>query len=242
MSDSMDEARQWLEGRRAAGFSDEEIRAELVQCGWSEGRIDELMGAGQPPPPPEEVPPEAEPARPSGGSGVSTVVIVLAVAGCGLMAVAILAILAAILFPVFARAREKARQASCLANLKQIGLAQLMYAQDYDQMLPDADQWPETTEPYIRNRQVYLCPADEPPSISRPWSMSYTMNQRLSHTLLTDVAEPNRRPLCYDGSSVSGGPDVAAFRHVDGANCTYVDGHAKMVPEAEWETLWEPGP
>src|SRR6188474_3609096 len=53
-----------------------------------------------------------------------------------LVVIAIIAILAAILFPVFAQAREKARQASCTSNLKQQGLGILMYAQDYDEMLP----------------------------------------------------------------------------------------------------------
>ncbi|MEN6545828.1 MAG: DUF1559 domain-containing protein, partial [Armatimonadia bacterium] len=51
-----------------------------------------------------------------------------------LVVIAIIAILAAILFPVFAKAREKARQSSCLSNLKQMGLAALSYAQDYDEM------------------------------------------------------------------------------------------------------------
>src|SRR5437870_10743090 len=50
-----------------------------------------------------------------------------------LVVIAIIAILAAILFPVFAQAREKARQATCLSNLKQMGLAEMMYAQDYDE-------------------------------------------------------------------------------------------------------------
>jgi prepilin-type N-terminal cleavage/methylation domain-containing protein/prepilin-type processing-associated H-X9-DG protein len=53
-----------------------------------------------------------------------------------LVVIAILAILAAILFPVFARAREKARQAACMSSLRQIGLALNMYAQDYDDLLP----------------------------------------------------------------------------------------------------------
>jgi len=71
-----------------------------------------------------------------------------------LVAVAIMSLLAAILFPIFAQAREKARQTTCLSNQKQIGLAILMYAQDYDEMLPhgnipilDGTQnqtWPET--------------------------------------------------------------------------------------------------
>jgi prepilin-type N-terminal cleavage/methylation domain-containing protein len=53
-----------------------------------------------------------------------------------LVVIAIIAILAAILFPVFAKAREKARQASCLSNLKQIGVALMSYLQDYDERLP----------------------------------------------------------------------------------------------------------
>ena len=52
-----------------------------------------------------------------------------------LVVIAIIAILAAILFPVFAQAREKARQASCISNQKQLGTGLLMYSQDYDEML-----------------------------------------------------------------------------------------------------------
>src|SRR5689334_1543195 len=54
-----------------------------------------------------------------------------------LVVIAIIAVLAAILFPVFAQAREKARQAACSSNLRQIGLAFQMYMQDYDELLPD---------------------------------------------------------------------------------------------------------
>ena len=57
-----------------------------------------------------------------------------------LVVIAIIAILAAILFPVFARAREKARQSSCLSNLKQLGLGMLMYVQDYDERFPNGVQ------------------------------------------------------------------------------------------------------
>lgn len=76
-----------------------------------------------------------------------------------LVVIAIIAILAAILFPVFAQAREKARQATCTSNLKQVGLGVLMYAQDYDEMLPLAAynivnqptvQWYDLVEPYAR--------------------------------------------------------------------------------------------
>jgi prepilin-type N-terminal cleavage/methylation domain-containing protein/prepilin-type processing-associated H-X9-DG protein len=97
-----------------------------------------------------------------------------------LVVIAIIAILAAILFPVFARAREKARQASCLNNVKQLGLAGLMYAQDYDEMLvpgeiqiPGAQRWfgeYGLLLPYIKNVQVFRCPSADGPACSKSFS------------------------------------------------------------------------
>src|SRR6056297_3918167 len=93
-----------------------------------------------------------------------------------LVVIAIIAILAAILFPVFAQARAKARQASCMSNLKQLGLGFEMYAQDYDEMLPvwgygnidNAENgpdegfysWDTVLEPYIKNVQILKCPSN----------------------------------------------------------------------------------
>ncbi|NSW55064.1 MAG: DUF1559 domain-containing protein [Armatimonadetes bacterium] len=87
-----------------------------------------------------------------------------------LVVIAIIAILAAILFPVFARAREKARQASCSSNLKQIGLAMMMYCQDYDEkycsVYDDGNGypagriiWADKILPYVKNRQIFACPS-----------------------------------------------------------------------------------
>lgn len=82
-----------------------------------------------------------------------------------LVVIAIIAILAAILFPVFARAREKARQASCLSNAKQQGLAMMMYVQDYDEVLPlywwgeDVGYWLTVLQPYIKNWNIFVCPS-----------------------------------------------------------------------------------
>jgi len=84
-----------------------------------------------------------------------------------LVVIAIIAILAAILFPVFAKAREKARQTSCLSNLKQVGLAFQMYCTDYDDMLPlshyatAAGQlyYPSILVPYMKNSQIWRCPS-----------------------------------------------------------------------------------
>mgnify|MGYP001559916783 FL=1 len=89
-----------------------------------------------------------------------------------LVVIAIIAILAAILFPVFAKAREKARQTSCLSNIKQLGLGILMYNSDYDECFPAVTwaqsypnyngvlSWALTTQPYIKNYQVGSCPSD----------------------------------------------------------------------------------
>ncbi len=89
-----------------------------------------------------------------------------------LVVIAIIAILAAILFPVFARARENARRASCLSNLKQIGLGIMQYTQDYDEKYParyigngngvtfEYNSWRRTTFPYVKSTQIYECPSN----------------------------------------------------------------------------------
>ncbi len=85
-----------------------------------------------------------------------------------LVVIAIIAILAAILFPVFARARESARSISCLSNTKQLGLAYLMYSQDYDETVclllrrDSADAapvtWQDTLQPYMKSYAMLKCP------------------------------------------------------------------------------------
>ena len=104
-----------------------------------------------------------------------------------LVVIAIIAILAAILFPVFARAREKARQTTCLSNVKQMGLAVLMYAQDYDERYnlaytaTDAGtmHWPMLLEPYHRNTEIYECPSDPDPWARGDYQLSYIANYGL---------------------------------------------------------------
>jgi prepilin-type N-terminal cleavage/methylation domain-containing protein len=89
-----------------------------------------------------------------------------------LVVIAIISILATILFPVFARARENARRASCLSNLKQQGLGVMMYVQDYDETFPfdrtdDTNShgfstycyWMVRIYPYTKNSQVFICPS-----------------------------------------------------------------------------------
>lgn len=82
-----------------------------------------------------------------------------------LVVIAIISILAAILFPVFAQAREKARQTSCVSNMRQQGLAMAMYVQDYEgfpqHSAPSSQtprtKWADLTYPYVKNEQIYLC-------------------------------------------------------------------------------------
>jgi prepilin-type N-terminal cleavage/methylation domain-containing protein/prepilin-type processing-associated H-X9-DG protein len=83
-----------------------------------------------------------------------------------LVVIAIIAILAAILFPVFAKVREKARQTSCASNEKQIGLAITQYVQDYDEKYParvyngDSDTWRIAVFPYVKATGVFSCPSN----------------------------------------------------------------------------------
>jgi len=106
-----------------------------------------------------------------------------------LVVIAIIAILAAILFPVFAKVREKARQTSCSSNEKQIGLAIIQYIQDADETFPMgvqnswyANTWPLQVQPYITSLQVFKCPDDGTTALGatiQPWAgigLSYACN------------------------------------------------------------------
>jgi prepilin-type N-terminal cleavage/methylation domain-containing protein/prepilin-type processing-associated H-X9-DG protein len=136
-----------------------------------------------------------------------------------LVVIAIIAILAAILFPVFAKAREKARQSSCLSNIKQIGLAVMQYTQDYDEVFPGGmgywtpymvpaapdrgdNPWVRNIYPYCKNGQMMVCPSggafstaiNDWPAMTEVPTMSYGVNMRLNHVALGTVAEP---ASCY---------------------------------------------
>lgn len=111
-----------------------------------------------------------------------------------LVVIAIIAILAAILFPVFARAREKARQSACSSNLKQLGLAFTMYCQDYDEMTPigyngqtgDTNpwwykSWRARIYPYVNNYQLFICPS-KPMTLPPTGYGSYGINAYIGET------------------------------------------------------------
>ncbi len=173
-----------------------------------------------------------------------------------LVVIAIIAILAAILFPVFARAREKARQASCQSNLKQIALASRMYTSDYDgKLTPVGDAvayaFTDLLQPYIRNTQIFICPSKRgtwdgtpdctgyPPYAQGQYVVpaNYAANMDVSGILPTSPKEDALRHPAETGEYVDGvcpfminytGFDWAVDpRHNDGANVSFYDGHVK---------------
>jgi len=166
-----------------------------------------------------------------------------------LVVIAIIAILAAILFPVFAAAREKARQTSCLSNMKELGLGIAMYTNDYDSHYPGAGgtcfealypncsqgnpcptgQWQWVTQPYVKNWQIYECPSD-PRTSNIP--VSYVYNNWGLNYWSTNVGGLN------EAATVS--PATIA-ELVEGGNTGYTDGTAadmKGAQEVEDYTLW----
>jgi prepilin-type N-terminal cleavage/methylation domain-containing protein/prepilin-type processing-associated H-X9-DG protein len=173
-----------------------------------------------------------------------------------LVVIAIIAILASILFPVFAKARAKARQASCLSNVKQISLALIMYSQDYDECLPVSDhatgyEWFEPLQAYVKNRQMFRCPAYRA-AATEP-ETDYLLNGLCAHgaplvafdqasaQISIAIRRPGVNEDCYHPwpDDYSTWDDLSAYSefadligstvHNDGANYGFLDGHAKWL-------------
>ncbi len=186
-----------------------------------------------------------------------------------LVVIAIIAILAAILFPVFARAREKARQTSCLSNVKQVTLATMMYAQDYDERLPITTfwypgegatraTWKFAIGPYAKNDQIFLCPSvkdhTKGPGLA-PYDFTvendYALSVRVGGTILgTEDLPPvaslvlfaeNNTPCCNAYFLWDPRVHIAHVRHNGGANLGFAAGHAKWAKISKnSEGVWGP--
>ena len=173
-----------------------------------------------------------------------------------LVVIAIIAILAAILFPVFARAREKARQTSCASNLKQLMLGALMYAQDYDETCTmfadgtsyenDTYRWQYALQPYIKNTQILDCPSADatyngtPLDSSIAYGIAYSDLASYSYGVkLADVKNPS--DVVYFGDCESDWLDTGdngdrtLYRHNEMANIAFVDGHVKAMSQGALE-------
>jgi prepilin-type N-terminal cleavage/methylation domain-containing protein/prepilin-type processing-associated H-X9-DG protein len=150
-----------------------------------------------------------------------------------LVVIAIIAILAAILFPVFGKAREKARQTKCTSNQKQLALAITMWVQENDEILPSAV--PATPKYWLNAVQVadkvYDCPtATRRGSASTP---DYGYNLRVGDQALADIAVPTDTVLTTDiGDAVTTGVfskySQLGLRHNEKMISSFVDGHVAM--------------
>jgi prepilin-type N-terminal cleavage/methylation domain-containing protein/prepilin-type processing-associated H-X9-DG protein len=137
-----------------------------------------------------------------------------------LVVIAIISLLAAILFPVFARARENARRASCQSNLKQIALGMMQYSQDYDERMggnipiPLSNAlplvasghagWADSAQPYLKSEQILQCPSDKSRPGSDPWVGTYSdyaLNQNVSGQMLSAFDAAALTVMVLDGES-----------------------------------------
>lgn len=164
-----------------------------------------------------------------------------------LVVVAVIAILAAILFPVFARAREAARTSTCRSNLHQIGLALGMYARDYDGKLPPrSNDLKPLALPYVNGESVFRCPSDGHVSRSSS-SAAWNSNQQVLPAVNPGLAKLPPGPLAcsyqYRGGmrfTERGDQAVAAdsgFIHSDMAMVLDLSGAVHNASRSNWKPL-----
>jgi prepilin-type N-terminal cleavage/methylation domain-containing protein/prepilin-type processing-associated H-X9-DG protein len=169
-----------------------------------------------------------------------------------LVVIAIIAILAAILFPVFAKAREKARQSSCANNLKQLALGTAMYVQDYDERMPsgttsgntngaavgpnvsNADGWAAQIFSEIKSTGVYKCPDDGTTAAAPQVPISYAMNSNINSggpVALATFVSTTSTVLLFEVSGVTGDPtNITSYAGASG------DGEANPATTSEIDT------
>lgn len=168
-----------------------------------------------------------------------------------LVVIAIVAVLAGLLFPVFARAREAARQAGCRSGSRQLGMAITMYSADADDLLPihaavdDSGGvyfWPYAVNPYVRAQGVWRCPTD-PSGVDgfdgtpTDGSVSYGLNfLYLSAKHLSEVSKPSETALLVDRGSPFAEPAEGKAWHNGQINVTFLDGHVRSMSKQALET------
>lgn len=143
-----------------------------------------------------------------------------------LVVIAIIAILAAILFPVFSKAREKARQAKCISNQRQVALAVTIWTQENNEMMPAvATVWSDISVP----SKVLRCPNE------KDMANGYGFNKAISGIALGLITDPTSTTLTADCTTTSNnvlllGSDVALRHRANvGAIMSFVDGHVEYV-------------
>ncbi len=157
-----------------------------------------------------------------------------------LVVIAIIAILAAILFPVFARAREKARQSSCSSNAKQLALSVLMYAQDYDEKMTPTSAgpyyWGTLLAPYMKNTQILVCPSrtgnhDDSASVLGAYP-HYGLADQIDGVAMGTITMPAETVMLGESNwytySGGGGPANATY------GCFFIDLPDYTTPNNRW--------
>jgi prepilin-type processing-associated H-X9-DG protein len=154
-----------------------------------------------------------------------------------------LPITAAILFPVFAQAREKARASVCMSHVKQLGAAMMLYSEDYEGRWPRKENWCDGVLPYARSPQgvpaatVFQCP-------SLPnQSGAYAYNGLLSSVSGNGIAFPSNTAAVFDargGWNLAGGAAMADRRHGNGLYMLFTDGHVRWLGAMDG-VVWKPG-
>lgn len=152
-------------------------------------------------------------------------------------------ITAAILFPVFAQARERARASVCMGRLKQVGLAMSMYAQDYDEHWPRKETWCDGVLPYLHSsNQAVVSTIFQCPSLPNQRA-GQAYNGWLSAASLNRIQSPASTAAVFDargGWDLAGGPSLADPRHVGGLNVLFADGHVQWLRSLNG-VVWKPG-
>lgn len=167
-----------------------------------------------------------------------------------LVVIAIIAILAAILFPVFAKVREKARQTSCLSNEKQIGLAFAQYYEDYDEKWPQGSTsstntvpgfgWAGTVYPYVKSTGVLKCPDDSTSNSALQdgtptYAVSYAFNSNAAGQSDAGFTAPASTVALFEVQGVQANPNIAYINtNVDSDG--YSDNNVVPVTNSQYYT------
>ncbi len=156
-----------------------------------------------------------------------------------LVVIAIIALLAAILFPVFAKAREKARQTTCLSNEKQIGLGFFQYSQDYDEfwlatptsfVSYPSPGWAGRVDTYVHNHAIYTCPSDTTkPQDSRYMVVSYAYNANL-------ISSGKNPPVPIQMSQLTSPSKTVVLAETSGVGNVFVLGAGQGIDPNEFYT------
>lgn len=145
-----------------------------------------------------------------------------------------------LLIPVFSRARDKARQTQCAANIKNIALAALAYQQDFDGALPTANTWADSLKGYLpRNLEkaskAYSCPAIRNAGLA---ATNYAFNSELPEKKYRGFSDDIARvPIIYDSTATGRNPSDAFTslpspgRHAGGNNVGFADGHVRWLKD-----------